>query len=326
MMNEIRKQLLHELLKSRGFVSGEELSQKLSVSRTAIWKHIEELRKEGYQIEAVRKQGYRLVAEPKSLSPSSIISHLQTTWLGQNLHYFEEVESTQTIAHRLAREGAPSGTVVLADHQQAGKGRLGRSWFSPKGTGLWMSLLIRPHIPLTSVPQLTLLTSVAVLRAVKQLVSIPLHIKWPNDVLCGQKKVAGILTELDAEADRVRYVIIGIGINVNQQEEEFPTELRTKATSLRIEAQKALSRKELAIAILQEWEKLYGLYEQSGFGPVKTLWEAHTCSLGQHIVARTPHGQVEGIARGITDEGVLLLEDGQGTMHKIYSADIETLS
>ncbi|MDQ0337626.1 BirA family biotin operon repressor/biotin-[acetyl-CoA-carboxylase] ligase [Caldalkalibacillus uzonensis] len=324
-MNEIRKQLLQALLASRGFVSGEELSQQLSVSRTAIWKHIEELRKEGYQIEAVRKQGYRLVAEPNTLSPSVIASHLRTKWLGHDLHYFDEVESTQTIAHRLAREGAPAGTVVLADHQQAGKGRLGRTWFSPKGTGLWMSLVVRPHIPLTSVPQLTLLTAVAVLRAVKQTTSIALSIKWPNDLLYGGQKVAGILTELNAEADRVNYVVIGVGLNVNQEAEDFPPELSSKAISLKLAAQKPISRKDLVVAILQEWENVYNLYQQHGFGPVKTLWEAHTCSLGQRIVARTPHGQVEGVARGITDEGALLLEDGQGHVHRIYSADIETL-
>jgi BirA family biotin operon repressor/biotin-[acetyl-CoA-carboxylase] ligase len=324
-MNSVRIQMLHELLNNREvFLSGEDLSHRLHVSRTAIWKHIEELRKEGYSIEAVRKQGYRIVSIPDSLHASTILPHLKTEWLGQTLSVYEEVESTQYIAHRLAREGAATGTVVIADHQSAGKGRMGRKWHSPPGTGVWMSIILRPDVPLSSTPQLTLLSSVAVLRGILKATSVEVGIKWPNDVMIGRRKVAGILTELSAEADRVNYVIIGVGINVNQTEEDYPPELREIATSLCIEKGEPIQRNQLIVHILKEWEELYEMYMKHGFLPIKTLWEAYAVSIGKTIVARTLHGHYEGLAKGITEEGVLLLEDAEGMVHKIYSADIET--
>jgi BirA family biotin operon repressor/biotin-[acetyl-CoA-carboxylase] ligase len=324
-MNSVRIQMLHELLNNREvFLSGEDLSHRLHVSRTAIWKHIEELRKEGYSIEAVRKQGYRIVSIPVSLHASTILPHLKTEWLGQTLSVYEEVESTQYIAHRLAQEGAATGSVVIADHQSAGKGRMGRKWHSPPGTGVWMSIILRPDIPLSSTPQLTLLSSVAVLKGIIKATSVEAGIKWPNDVMIGRRKVAGILTELSAEADRVNYVIIGVGINVNQTEEDYPVELREIATSLCIEKGEPIQRNQLIVHILKEWEELYEMYMKHGFLPIKTLWEAYAVSIGKTIVARTLHGHYEGLAKGITEEGVLLLEDAGGTIHKIYSADIET--
>jgi BirA family biotin operon repressor/biotin-[acetyl-CoA-carboxylase] ligase len=324
-MNSLRIQLLHQLLDHKGaFLSGEELSQRLNVSRTAIWKHIEELRKEGYKIKAVRKQGYHIESVPHSLSASTILPHLKTEWLGQKLTVYEEVESTQHIAHRLARDGAPSGTLVIADHQTAGKGRMGRKWHSPPGTGVWMSLILRPDIPLSSTPQLTLLSSVAVLKGIHKATHVETGIKWPNDVMVGKKKVAGILTELSAETDRVNYVIIGTGINVNQTKEDYPTELSEIATSLCIEQGNPVQRNELIVQILKEWEELYEMYMKHGFAPIKSLWEANAVSIGNTIIARTLHGHYEGLAKGITEEGVLLLEDAGGITHKIYSADIET--
>lgn len=324
-MNPIRRDLLNQLLDSRDeYVSGEELSERLQVSRTAIWKHIEELRKEGYQIEAVRRQGYKLISVPTKLISSTIQPYLETVSFGQKLYVYEQVDSTQAIAHKLAREGAPSGTLVIADQQTAGKGRLGRSWFSPPGTGIWMSLILRPDIPLSSTPQLTLLTAVALAQVFKNY-SAGVGIKWPNDLLINGKKVAGILTELNAETDRINYIIIGIGINVNQESDYFPAELESKATSLRIETGQVMPRNKLIIEIIHQWEKLYLLYLEQGFEPVKALWESHAVSLGREIIARTLQGNIKGYAEGITPDGVLLLRDEQGDLHKIYSADIETI-
>lgn len=324
-MNSVRRHLVEELLSHRQvFISGEVLSQRLKVSRTAIWKHIEELRKDGYMIDAVRKQGYRILSVPTKLSESTIVPYLETKWVGSSVKVIDEVDSTQRIAHQLAREGAPSGTLVVADHQTGGKGRMGRKWHSPAGTGVWMSLILRPDIPLSATPQLTLLTSVAVLKGIYKACSIEAGIKWPNDLLIGKKKLAGILTELSAETDRINYVIIGIGINVNQSEIDYPEELRDIATSLRLEKGTAVQRNELIVHILKEWEDLYHIYLDHGFSPVKTLWEANAISIGQPIIARTLQGSFQGMAKGITEEGVLLLEDEAGTIHKIYSADIET--
>lgn len=324
-MNVVRKHLIKELLSNRQiFISGEELCQRLNVSRTAIWKHIEELRKDGYIIDAVRKQGYKILSAPTKISESTIVPYLETKWVGASVKAFDEVESTQQIAHQLARDGASSGTLVVADHQTGGKGRMGRKWHSPAGTGIWMSLILRPDIPLSATPQLTLLTSVAVLKGIYKACSIEAGIKWPNDLLIGKKKLAGILTELNAETDRINYVIIGIGINVNQKGDDYPKELRDIATSLCLEQGTPVKRNELIVHILKEWEDLYHIYLNHGFSPIKTLWEANAISIGQPIVARTLQGSYQGTAKGITEEGVLLLEDSAGTIHKIYSADIET--
>lgn len=324
-MNPIRRDLLNQLLASREqFLSGEELSERLKVSRTAIWKHIEELRKEGYEIEAVRRQGYKLISVPTKLSSSTIQPYLETDSFGQKLYVYEEVDSTQTIAHKLAREGAPSGTLIIADHQTAGKGRLGRSWFSPPGTGIWMSLIIRPDIPLSNAPQLTLLSAVALAQVLKEYAK-EVGIKWPNDLLIHGKKVAGILTELNAEPDRINYVVIGIGLNVNQEAEHFPEELGNVATSLRLETGTVISRNKLIIELIHRWEKVYSLYLEHGFAPIRTLWESYAVSLGREIIARTLQGDIKGYAEGITADGVLLLRDEQGVVHQIYSADIETI-
>jgi BirA family biotin operon repressor/biotin-[acetyl-CoA-carboxylase] ligase len=324
-VNSLRIRLLQELLNCKtGYVSGEELSERLLVSRTAIWKHIEELRKEGYDIDAQRKQGYRLESIPTTLSESALLPFLDTSWLGKSLYVYNEIDSTQVMAQKLAREGAPSGTVVIADRQTAGKGRMGRKWHSSYGAGIWMSLILRPDIPLSATPQLTLLSSVAVLKGIMKSIPLELGIKWPNDLLINNKKVSGILTELNAETDQVNYVVVGVGINVNQETEHFPEEIRGIATSLRIESGSILERNQVILNVLKEVETLYDLYIEHGFSPIKTLWEAHALSIGRRIIARTPHGTFEGIAQGITQEGVLLLEDVEGHIHKIYSADIET--
>lgn len=322
-MSQIRQQLIKYLLTQKDYVSGEELSKRFNVSRTAIWKHMEELRREGYKIKAVRKQGYLLVAEPDDLTPSVISSHLSTRWLGKTVHVYDKVSSTQQVAHRLAREGAPAGTVIVADEQELGKGRLGRSWHSPPGTGVWISFILRPQLPLHAVSHLTLLTAVAVLQAVNNVVELPLSIKWPNDVLIRGKKFAGILMELKAEADQVHYVVAGIGINVNMTKDDFPLHLRDRATSIAIEANQTISRKAIIIQLLDEWEGLYEQYVAEGFSPIKALWEQKADTLGKPVTARTASGSLSGMAVGLNEDGALLLKDGLGQIHQIYAADIE---
>lgn len=324
-MNANRRQLLQYLVEEKGqFVSGEMLSNRLNISRTAVWKYIEDLKSEGFQIEAVRKKGYRLIQEPAQISASTLLPHLSTEWVGQHIHVFERSESTQQEAKRLARTGSSSGTVVLAEQQTNGKGRLGRPWHSPPGTGIWLSLLVRPDLVLSKIPQLTLLSAVAATRALRQVTHLDIGIKWPNDLLINRRKVAGILTELDAESDRVHVVLIGIGINVNQKTEDFPADLQQGATSLAMEAGKPIDRKACLIHVLEEWERLYELYLEKGFRPIKTLWETYSVSLGQRVIARTMEGQYEGRATGITDEGILLLEEANGNIRQIYSADLKT--
>ncbi|MEH7642638.1 biotin--[acetyl-CoA-carboxylase] ligase, partial [Bacillus pumilus] len=248
-----------------------------------------------------------------------------TESFGSHIYFQKEVASTQLIAHDLVNEGAPHGTLVVSDHQTNGKGRLQRMWHSPNGTGIWMSLILRPEIPLHKAPQMTLLASVAIAEAIAEQTGLSPSIKWPNDILLNGKKVVGILTELKAEADQVHAVIIGPGINVNQTADDFPDELKDVATSLRMELNEKVDRAALIQQIMSTFEKRYADYMKQGFAPIKQLWESFAMTIGQHIVARTVNGQYTGKALGINEEGVLLLETEEG-IQKIYSADIEIKS
>jgi BirA family transcriptional regulator, biotin operon repressor / biotin---[acetyl-CoA-carboxylase] ligase len=322
--SEIRKKLLDAFTNSgESYLSGQHLAELIGCSRTAVWKHIEELRKEGFELEAVRKKGYRILKTPEKITANEIRLGLTTSFIGGNIHYKDTVESTQKIAHRLASDGVPEGTVVIAEEQLSGKGRMSRKWHSPKFTGVWMSLILRPNIPLTKAPQLTLLTAVAIVQAIEEITQLKPEIKWPNDILIKGKKITGILTELQAEADRIHSIIIGIGINVNQQIEDFPVELRETASSLSIETGETISRAGLIKSVFKHFEKLYLLYLKQGFFPIKLLWESYAISIGKVLKARTLTHVIEGKALGITDEGVLKIEDQEGTIHQVYSADIE---
>lgn len=324
MQSEIRKKMLDAFTDSgESFLSGQHLAEIIGCSRTAVWKHIEELRKDGFQLEAIRKKGYRIIRTPEMITADEIRLGLQTSFIGQNIHYEESVESTQKIANRLANEQVPEGTVVIAEEQLSGKGRMGRPWHSPKYTGIWMSLILRPNIPLPKAPQLTLLTAVSVVQAIEEVTGLHPVIKWPNDILLNGKKLTGILTEMQAEADQIHSIIIGIGINANQELADFPSELHSIATSLAIEKGERISRAALIRSIFKHFEKLYLIYLEEGFFSIKQLWENFAVSIGKQIKARTLTGVIEGKALGITDEGVLQIEDENGKIHHVYSADIE---
>jgi BirA family transcriptional regulator, biotin operon repressor / biotin---[acetyl-CoA-carboxylase] ligase len=305
------------------YLSGQHIAELIGCSRTAVWKHIEELRKEGFELEAVRRKGYRILKTPEKITADELRLGLKTNFIGKNVHYEESVESTQKIAHRLAYENAPEGTVIIAEEQQVGRGRMGRKWHSPKYTGIWMSIILRPNIPLPKAPQLTLLAAVAIVQAIEEYTGLLPEIKWPNDILINGKKITGILTELEAEADRINSVIIGIGMNVNQTKEDFPSELQEIATSLLQEKGERISRAELIKGIFNNLEKLYLLYLDEGFLPIKLLWESYAISIGKKITARTLTNSIIGTARGITEDGVLIIEDEHGKNHHVYSADIE---
>lgn len=322
----IRATVLTMLQEQDGYMSGEAISRKLDLSRTAVWKHIKELKQAGYEIESVKKSGYRLVQKPNAISATEILSGLNTSSFGKNVVYEETVSSTQQIAHKLAHEGAETGTVVTANEQVDGRGRMGRPWYSQKGKGIWTSLIVRPEIPPQQTPQLTLLAAVAVVKGVKKATGIDCEIKWPNDVLINGKKVVGILTELQAEADQVNCVIIGMGINVNTAAQQFPKELHEKATSLFIEKGEETDRAYVLQCILEQMEMLYDKYLQDGFEIIKLMWESYAVSIGKRVVAKTLKGKIEGLATGITEDGFLILQDKDQTIHYISSADIQLSS
>ncbi|MGR5985876.1 biotin--[acetyl-CoA-carboxylase] ligase [Bacillus cytotoxicus] len=324
MQSTMRKQLLQIFSEANGeFVSGQTISEKLGCSRTAVWKHMEDLRTEGYELEAIRRLGYRITSKPDKVTANEIQLGLQTDFIGRTVYFEESVESTRHVAAKLAYEGAAEGTIVVAEEQTAGRGRLSRKWYSPKGTGVWMSIILRPSIPVHHAPQLTLLVAVSVAQAIEKCTGVNVGIKWPNDILINGKKTVGILTEMQADPDKINAVIMGIGINANQQTEHFVDEIKQIATSLAIESGKPIVRAELMRQIFLQMEKLYKEYLNNGFTVVKLLWESYAVSIGKEITARTMRQTITGVAKGITDDGVLLLEDHQGYIHHIHSADIE---
>ncbi len=332
----MKKELLqHFYQEPTQFTSGEKLSRRLNCTRAAIWKTIEELRKEGYQIEAVPNRGYRLLTTPDRLYPHEIQARLTTSWTGCQIQYHHRIPSTQQKAHELAKEGAAAGTLVIAEEQTGGKGRLGRAWHSPAGTGIWMSLILRPNMPLEQLPKLTLVTAVAIVDALREelqrgehtLPSEAIRIKWPNDIYLlrshkERKKVCGILTEVNAEIDRVNYCILGIGINVNQRTEDFPKELHDKAISLAIASGKPWNRVALVASILSHFEKAYETFEEHGFQAMKSLWEERAFPVGTPIQVHLHDQLLHGTYQGITEQGALLFGHPNGQLQTIRSGDV----
>ncbi|MGD6803325.1 biotin--[acetyl-CoA-carboxylase] ligase [Rossellomorea vietnamensis] len=324
MQSPIRVKLMEAFRKADGeFLSGQALADIAGCSRTAVWKHIEELRKEGFVFEAVKKRGYRILKSPDRVSGEEIYPGLRTRAIGRVIEYRESVPSTQKIAHTLAQEGSEEGTTVIADEQTEGRGRLLRSWHSPKGTGIWMSIILKPQLPPQRAPQFTLIAAVAVVQAIEEICGLSPEIKWPNDILLHGKKVTGILTELQAEADKINSIIIGIGMNVNQKADDFPEELKSIATSLFLEKEEKVSRAKLIQKVFEKLELYYDLYMEKGFTPIKLLWESYAVSIGRQITARTITGSIQGKALGINEDGVLRIQDAEGAIHEVYSADIE---
>lgn len=291
------------------FVSGEELSEQLHVSRTAVWKSINALREAGYGIESSTNRGYRLGSCPDRYTEAEIRAGLETEILGKNIFCFDSIDSTNEEAKRQALSGAGNGSLFVSEQQTGGKGRLGRSWASPAGTGLWFTVLLRPEILPQQVSVTTLLAGLAVSRAVRTLTGCDAKIKWPNDIVIGGKKVCGILTEMTAEIDRIEFVAVGIGINANST--AFPENIRDKATSLRLESGRPIRRITLLQEILLQFETL--LMQKADSSPA--FWEeykANCVSLGRRVRFTRRGLPVEGTAVGVSPQGelIVLLPDG----------------
>lgn len=311
------------LLNAEGqFVSGEEISRNLSISRTAVWKHVNKLRDMGYEFEAVSRKGYRLVTKPDSIDATALQLALDTTVFGRKAVLLTSTLSTQGDVLKLAEQGQDEGAVVIAEEQTGGRGRFGRKWFSPPGKGIWMSVLLRPDVPLQHTPQLTLLTGVAVCRAVRACTGADAGIKWPNDLLIDGRKVCGILLESTVEDHEVRFCIAGIGVDVNFDPEDYPEDLTTIATSLKMETGQPVDRTKLTAAILTELEQLYFLYQKEGFGVISALWEALSVSMNREITVTNPHGVIEGKAIGLDPSGALIVEKHDGEHTLVISGEI----
>lgn len=304
------------------YVSGAKMSEALNVSRTAIWKAIKKLEGAGYEFEASTKLGYRLLFEPDPWSADLIQAALPTRTFGRTLTIEGEVTSTQDLARTAAEQGAPEGYLVIAERQQSGRGRMGRSWVSPYGKGIWMSMVLRPEVPIHCAPQLTLLAAVALCRSLRRVTGLPIGIKWPNDLLVGGRKISGILLESAAEDERLKYIVAGIGISVNLAEADYPEEMLEKAVSLRVAGGRVLNRTEMIADFLMEWEQLYGLFIKEGFRPIATLWESMAVSLGRKVKLTTPQGELTGVPESLDDSGAIRVRRDDGSLVTIFSAEM----
>jgi BirA family biotin operon repressor/biotin-[acetyl-CoA-carboxylase] ligase len=325
-MHQKAATILRLFREQSGFVSGELLSRELGISRTAVWKHISALRCEGYSVEAVPSRGYRLLSSPDSLAAEEITAQLHTAVIGKRIVSLKQTGSTNSEAFRLAEEGAAEGTVVMADAQTGGKGRLGRVWASPSGTNLYCSVILRPIIRPYEAPQLTFLSAVAVARAIERTTAVKPEIKWPNDVLIGGKKVAGLLNEMSAETDGINFVILGIGVNLNMQADQFPDDIRHPATSLFLETGVRIGRTRYAALLLNELDLLYTDFLHQGFGPVREEWQKHCNANGRRVViSNGAREDISGIFAGIDTDGALLVEASGGKIERILSGDVRVL-
>ncbi len=316
------KQRLLELLQStQGFLSGQELSEKLNVSRTAVWKVMKSLEEDGYEIEAVRNKGYRLTKEPDILTKESCSSRLHTKWLGKNLIAYDVTDSTNTRLKLAGEQGAPHGTVAVANAQEAGKGRRGRHWETPKGSALAFSILLRPEILPEHASMLTLVAALAVSRALDELMQVKTQIKWPNDIVYQGKKLCGILTEMSADMDQIHYVIVGIGINV--QMTEFPEEIQATATSVKLVTQKEILRSSILAKVLEEFESLYEQFVSvQSLKNLKAEYESRLANLDNRVKVLAPSNEWVGTCLGIGEDGALLVKHEDGSMESVIAGEV----
>jgi len=304
-------------------VSGAELAEQLGISRAAVWARIEELRRAGFDISASPHFGYRIVGEPDALLADDLLARLgKTKVIGRDIHVFKQTTSTNDVIEKLARDGVKEGVVVFAESQTRGRGRLGRKWISPAHKGLWFSILLRPDLRPQETTQLTVASATALHRAIQSETGLKPEIKWPNDILIGGKKVAGILTELSAELDKVRYVILGIGIDVNLDADELPAELKKIATSLKIESGGTISRAELATVILRALDEDYSRICAGEFAAVADEWEENCATIGKNVTVQIGDRKIRGRAESLDDDGALLLRTEHGHLERITGGDV----
>jgi len=317
-----KDQLLSYLKESKGsWVSGESLSNKIAVTRSAVWKQICKLREDGYVIQSSPKKGYLFQKAPDMLLPDEIREGLKTRVFGKKqIVYFNETDSTNTRAKDLAIKGAPEGTLVVSEKQTKGRGRKGRNWFSPSRGGIYTSLILRPRIPPNEAPKMTLLTAVAVAETLHSLTQLKANIKWPNDILINGKKIAGILTEISTEMDAIDYIVVGLGMNVNTY--NFPDDIHEKATSIFIETGKHFPRVKLIREYIQWHEKYYEIFKKSGFEPILKRWKELSNIIGRKIMVEMIDKKYIGEVQDIDSDGILILKDNSGKYHRISSGDV----
>ncbi len=325
MATPLAEDILRRLLEARGSpVSGQDLARTLGVTRAGVWKAVAALRRQGLGIQSLPARGYRLDSSGRRLEPAAIAAGLATRRIGRAVRHFAQTASTNRDAEAWALEGAPDGALVVADHQTAGRGRLGRAWLDAPGHSLLLSLVLRPPVPAADAPSLTFVAAVALAEALARWIPpCEVTIKWPNDVLVAGRKVAGILLEMRSEGQRVEHVILGIGVNVGSQGEALPPDVRSLATAVETHSGPARpDRLELLWALLASFEATYDAFLADGFPPIQARWDGWANLGGRWLAVFTPGGPVEGRALGLTPRGALLLEDEAGARREVYAGDV----
>ena len=316
----MKHKILDRLHEEDDFLSGEKLSEEFGLSRTAIWKHVKSLKEDGYQIESVTRKGYRLVASPDIVNYDEIKEILHTKIIGRRVIYFNSLESTNKTAKEVAAVN-DEGTVVVAEQQTKGRGRLGREWISPNRKGLYFSVILKPDTDPTKVAKLTLMGAAAVNRGLLDM-GMESQIKWPNDIVIKGKKVAGILTEMNCELGTINHIVIGIGINVNQSRDEIPYELRDRATSLLIEGNRAINRKELFAAVLNRLDEFYlDFMDEENTDRVLEICRDNSAVIGKDVLVIQGENSRKGHVVGINHDGELQVRFDTG-LEAIFSGEV----
>ena len=317
----MKTKILSLLRNSRDYISGQELCRQFGVSRTAVWKIINQLKEDGYEIDAVTNKGYKLISYPDILNKHEIASRMQTKWAGKEVVFFEETGSTNAEARGLAEKGYGHGTLVAAGSQTGGKGRRGRSWHSPKGSSIAMSLILKPELEAEYASMLTLVQAMAVAKSIEEVCGLETQIKWPNDILVNEKKVCGILTEMNLEMTEISSIIIGTGINVNQ--ENFPEEISEIATSLKIEKKRTQSRADLIEHICELFEEYFEKFmETKDLSGIMEEYNRRLISRGRQVRVLDPKGEFNGEALGINAVGELLVKKEDGSIVNVYAGEV----
>ncbi len=316
-----------ELLKGRkDYLSGVEIGSKLGLTRAAIWKRVNVLRKKGYIIDGSPTRGYKLLESP-DLSIEEIKNALskESYKIGSDLVFYKSLPSTNAMCVESAHKGAKEGTVIIADEQTKGRGRLGRTWVSPHGKNLYMSILLTPQMPPREAAVLTLMSGVACCIALRKLLLIPIHLKWPNDLLVNEKKIGGILCEMSADMDKISFSVIGIGININMDIEDLPEEVRQIATSVKMEIGRKFSRTDIAIEVLKEFDRWYSILLNGGKKDIISEWRDCSSTIGRKVKATIGNQVFKGVAEAIDQEGLLILRLPDGLFMKVDAGDITML-
>jgi len=313
-------------LSDKHFISGKQLSNQLGISRVAVWKQIQKLKQLGYHISSDSQKGYRMISNPDLLLPSEIHRNLHTGYIGQQVFYYPRVTSTNAFAKENLKDDNKKlkfqeGAVIVAEVQSEGRGRLGRSWYSPSG-GIWLTIILFPNLEPAYISRITLMTAVALVQSIKSLYRISVQIKWPNDILSGNQKVCGILTEMIAESDRINHILVGIGVNANIKREYFPEDIREQSISLQEILGERISRIKLVQELLENFERYYDRLQKKQFAPILEEWKENAHTLGKNVTIESGGQTISGQAVDLTSEGALIIRKKDGEFVHVLSGTV----